>query len=293
MERKSRSLMLIYFGFIKMAFNLSFQIHHIAEGKYRFVTGLAKPKWMLYSLSMFKVGFFKSVFLFGLFSASTSFANPADYLKCYNEFRFPAKPVNVFGVPIIESREIDLPSHVSRFTEPLSTTAYIVTSKTILKKTFNYSTAQDIGTERNPSGGGLVRVLASPIFEVDSLYTGTLAKVFVSAKWSVTLDHPNGASLSIAEEPHYKMNKNKRSVSKEPAIGNPHLTSESRIQVINYLKDQIENAIQFKKGAAKAYDVCTSIPELRDFMRSKTSFFETNTNPKAPAPVKPASGRAR
>ncbi len=110
----------------------------------------------------------------------------------------------------------------------------------------------------------------------------------------MTLDHPNGAYLSIAEESHYKTNKKSKSVSlKEPVIGNPHLTSESRTQVINYLKSQIINAVQFKKGSAKVYDACTSIPELRDFMESKISSFETNTNPKAPAPVKPASGRAR
>jgi hypothetical protein len=142
----------------------------------------------------------KCLVLTVLLFSSVSFGGPTnDDLKCYNEIHAPAKPVNFFGVSV--SDQVVPSSAYSVYRAPLSTAAYLVTSKTILKKTFDFGAAEDLGMEPNPNGGGQVIVSASPIFEIDPRYTGASTKTYTRAKWSVTADHPNGARLAVAEVP--------------------------------------------------------------------------------------------
>jgi hypothetical protein len=241
---------------------------------------------MWYSLFMIRICFIKEISVFSFFACSTALANPAIYLKCYNEIHAPSTPVHAFGVPVPEP-ESGLKSNsliYSRFRQPSSASAYLVTSKTILKKTFDYSTAKIIGNEPNPTGAGQVQISASPIFEIDSLYTGELTKVYIRALWSSTLDHPNGADLSIVEETRGKVY-TRTNDSQDDKIINAHLTPESRDRVIQYLKSQIGRAVSVKQGSAMAYDACHSIPELKNYMESKMNLFKTDSNSKLPIPT--------
>ena len=221
-------------------------------------------------------------------ACSVSFADTAAILNCYNEIHAPSAPAHVLGVPVRES-ELDLGHRYSRYKEALSTTAYIVTSKTILKQTFNYETAENKGTEPNPDGGGEVQISVSPVYEVDPLYSGVPTRVFVRAKWSSTLDHPNGASLSVVEEFRDKAKPDKKSAKNEQKIDQPCSAPEVRAQVLEYLKGQIGSAVLIKPGSSRAYDVCHSIPELTIFMESKMNSFKTDPNSMQPGQMGPAS----
>lgn len=239
---------------------------------------------------------FRIVLLIGFFAHSSLLANPASYLKCYNEIRAPLKAVNVFGVPIsnVAESNFGMPVSQARYSEPLSTEAYIVTSKTILKAEFDYSAAKEIGLQSNPRGGGQVRVFTSPKIEVDSLYAGGSAKIFVRARWSLGLDHPNGASLEVAEEVRgTKDRKQEKVLQNEVKISNVDLTEKSRSHVLTYLKEQIDNAIFLKKGSSFAFDACYSIQELRDLIGSKAGFSTGDLKPKLVQPAKSASAPSR
>ena len=111
-------------------------------------------------------------FTLSLISCSGLAAAPSGFLNCYNEMQSPLPAAHFFGVPLTEKDTLGVRAGpiASQFRAPKSETAYIVTPKTILKRKFSYDTAEDLGMEPNPRGGGLVQVNGSPIFEEKTFF---------------------------------------------------------------------------------------------------------------------------
>lgn len=234
-----------------------------------------------------------------LFTSAVSAATPAMYLNCYNELREPDQPARFFGVPIKESESRDRAGGLkgrspmsSMYTSPTANSAYIVTSKTILVESFDYETAESLRTARNPTGGGQVLISGSPIYSIDPQYLGESAKSYLRATWTRHLDHPNGADLRIVEVPRSDVDRiSSASPQKEKVkkLGNKSkLTPESQVQVIAHLKELIQDHLFAKKGTSAAYDACYAIPELREFLETNMSAFETaKPNPNSNGKFKP------
>lgn len=236
--------------------------------------------------------------LFILFALpdSTAAATPAEILKCYNEIQAPNNPSGFFGVPVVAAEDPVSGRRVTDnlYSAPRSTSAYIVTSKTILKQTFDYDNAEDLGRRPNPNGGGQVQVSASPIFELTPKQTGLSNKIFLRAKWTKTVDHPNGANLSVVELQSSEVRREQgKVVALKPQTS---LTPEAQSAVLMYLKSHIESSLWDKRGSSVAYDTCHRIPDLKEFMESKMSSFETSpvksgVAPIGNKPVSPKTGR--
>lgn len=226
-----------------------------------------------------------------LFTSAVSAATPAMYLNCYNKIREQDKPARFFGVPVKESesqaRIGGLPDRnplSSMYTSPTASSAYIVTSKTILVESFDYETAESLGTARNPTGGGQVLITGSPIYSIDSQQLGESAKSYLRATWTRHLDHPNGADLRIVEVPRTDVEGSSSASLQKPKIkklgNNSKMTPESQLQVIAHLKELIQDRLFAKKGTSAAYDACYAIPELKEFLEANMNAFET-ANPNA------------
>lgn len=231
--------------------------------------------------------FSTSFFVWALNSAAFAqpVAGPAEYLRCYNELHVPAAPVRLFGVPITE----ELPPALSRlatnnkFREPLTNRAYIVTEKTILSRDFTRDIHADLGTRTSRRSAKLVHIAGTPVFEVDSRYSGVSGRTFLRATWESDIDHPNGAHLVIDEVASVK-----GKVEKLPS--HVSLTPEAQAKVVSFLKDEIGEAVIFKKAPARAYQACHAIPELKEYLETKMNSFEKDASPGSG--VGPKSGGA-
>lgn len=187
-------------------------------------------------------------------------------ISCHNELNVNQKPQNWFSFKFSDNsllRNYRPAIHTSRFYQADLTPTYIVVSDAIIESPFTVTDPRNTtNVIKNLHGAGDLKEVKSPILKVVLKNNDKNSAIFLQAKWTVTVDHPNGYELSITE-----LASNSVKEFTELKLDTKEPSEKLRAAAISYLEKSFDSdIISYKKAPypEKSYKQCYGIPELRN-----------------------------